>query len=143
MAQIEPTELAGDEVEVFFVPGQVFSGVTEMWIRPRLRLDPAVGLLDLEQEALWIVLDGEVLEDFELDCVLGSGPHDGDLVSVQGPGDWGPVQQFVAAGLKPWRPKSLMNSCGSARRETLGLLPARLSLDGWPPGTQSKSLTIA
>jgi hypothetical protein len=77
------THLTGDEIEVLFVPGQEFAGVTEEWLRPRLRLNPVLGSINVEEMSLHVYLDNEVLEDFEAQSILGIGPNDGDFVKIE------------------------------------------------------------
>ena len=77
------TVLTGTEAEVHFTPQQAFTGVTEEWLRPRLRLDPTVGSYGEEQLWLNVELDGEIIEDLDLDSVLGSGPNDGPLIALE------------------------------------------------------------
>lgn len=89
MTDEDVTILGGDEKDVWFVIGQKFTGVSEEWIRPRLRLDPSVGSVDLESEVLYVDLDGELLEDLEWESVFGSGPNDGDLARAETPSGGG------------------------------------------------------
>jgi hypothetical protein len=77
------TVLTGTEAEVYFTPQQAFTGVTEEWLRPRLRLDPTVGSYRDKDMSLYVELDGETIEDLDLTSVLGSGPNDGPLIELE------------------------------------------------------------
>lgn len=89
--------LTGDEDVVWFTIKQAFTGVTQDWLRARLRLDPAQEYLDLEGEGPSVELDGETVEDLDLDVILGTGPNDGQLIAVEGPGDSG-ASAYVRGG---------------------------------------------
>lgn len=99
------TVLNGTEDEVWFVPGQVFTGVSEEWIRPRLRLDPSVGSLDLESEGLNIDLDGELIEDLAQENVFGTGPNDGELAKAETPSGGGGSCAIVGGWLETSAPE--------------------------------------
>lgn len=87
----EATHLEDDEDLAWLIVGQMFTGVTEEWIRPRLRLNPSVGSVDLESESLNVDLNGELIEDLDQEDVFGSGPNDGELARAETP--------FVGAGV--------------------------------------------
>lgn len=80
-------ELKGNEDVVWFMNGDEFTGATAEWLRTRLRLDPAEHDCDLENGGPNLQLDGELVEDLDLDVILGTGPNDGELVAIEGPGE--------------------------------------------------------
>lgn len=107
--------LAGDEEEVLFSPGDAFRGVQADWLIPRLRLDPRRSPVDLTVTLMNITVDGELIEDVdEHTSIFG---RDGQKVSLasfsDGPagmiggsltllGDWTHFHAYEIANRYTW-----------------------------------------
>lgn len=96
--------LAGDEFVVWFRDGDDFSGVTEEWLRPRLRLDPACKEVDLfERTGPSVFLNGEELEDMDIYALLGGDM--GELCSYGNGGIIGGRVELVGGWLEVYDPE--------------------------------------
>jgi hypothetical protein len=136
-----PRPLTGQEDIVLFNQHDEFTGGSAAWLRPRLRLDPQVPMVDLfDGPGLQVAIDDELLEDLAFEVVLG--PSRGLLCSYDDDdiigghydlyGDW--VESW-AAELR-WSVQYL--GPGPHDFSALALRKLREGMESWEPDANQR-----